>query len=151
LLGKVSGLTLVFVAATIFALGKTFYWPTMLGVIGERFPMAGAIAMGISGGVGMLSAGFLGGPGIGYTQDRAAQTQLQSNAPDAYDRVKAEGKNHFLFFPAIQGLDGQKVAVVADKGKQLREDLAKKPDDPALQKLNQWYTAVEASHVDKDQ
>jgi MFS family permease len=151
LLGKVSGVALVFIAATIFALGKTFYWPTMLGVIGERFPMAGAIAMGISGGVGMLSAGFLGGPGIGYTQDRAAQTQLQAVAPDAYNRVKAENPNRFLFFPPIQGLDGQKVAVVSDKGKQLREDLEKKPNDPGLKKLYEWYTTVEASHVDKDQ
>ena len=26
--------------------------------------------MGAMGGIGMLSAGMLGGPGIGYTQDR---------------------------------------------------------------------------------
>src|SRR5205814_8434542 len=63
---------------------------SMLGVIGERFPKAGAIAMGISGGMGMLSAGFLGGPGIGYTQDYHAKSQLQAVAPAAYDRVKAE-------------------------------------------------------------
>jgi hypothetical protein len=151
LLGTVSGGVLVFIAATIFALGKTFYWPTTLGVIGERFPMAGAIAMGLSGGIGMLSAGFLGGPGIGYTQDVSAKNQLQDVAPAAYDRVKAEGQNRFLFFPPIQGLDGQKVAVVADKGKQLQEDLSKKPNDTALQQLSKWYATVEAPHVNDDQ
>ena len=62
LLGTVATGIMIVVAATIFALGKTFYWPTMLGVIGERFPRGGAVAMGISGGIGMLSAGFLGGP-----------------------------------------------------------------------------------------
>src|SRR6202012_4999109 len=102
---------MAFAAATIFALGKTFYWPTMLGVVGERFPKAGAIAMGLSGGIGMLSAGFLGSPGIGYTQDRQALEHLQHSAPAAYARVKSDETNHFLFFEPIQGLDGAKVKV----------------------------------------
>ena len=48
-------------AVTVYGIGKTFYWPTMLGVISERFPRGGALALGFSGGVGMLSAGILGG------------------------------------------------------------------------------------------
>ena len=88
LLGSNSTGVLIWVAATIFALGKSFYWPTMLGVIGERFPRGGALAMGISGGIGMLSAGFLGGPGIGYTQDHNASTHLQAD-PRRLDRVNA--------------------------------------------------------------
>ncbi|HEV3386309.1 MAG TPA: hypothetical protein VG097_15920, partial [Gemmata sp.] len=52
-----------------YGLGKTFYWPTLLGVISERFPKGGALALGLSGGVGMIGAGILGGPGIGYKQD----------------------------------------------------------------------------------
>ena len=158
LLGTVTAAAMVFIAATIFALGKTFYWPTMLGVIGERFPKAGAIAMGISGGVGMLSAGFLGGPGIGYTQDLNARSHLQASAPDAYNRVKADRENKFLLFPAIQGLNGQKVDVVTDKdGKgnptpaaTLHDDLAKKPNDADLKKLDEWYVTVEQPHVTQD-
>src|SRR5262249_33848406 len=64
-------------AVTIDGIGKTFYWPTMLGVISERFPRGGALALGISGGTGMISAGFLGGPVIGYQQDYAASTELK--------------------------------------------------------------------------
>jgi MFS family permease len=154
-LGTVTTVVMAFTAATVFALGKTFYWPTMLGVIGERFPKAGAIAMGLSGGIGMLSAGFLGGPGIGYTQDRQAVQKLQAEAPDAYARVKSEESNHFLFFPPIQGLDGAKVKVVSDSGKALDEDVAfaKKvgKDDPNLKKLNEWYQNVEKPHVTQDQ
>src|SRR5262249_28871618 len=51
-------------AVTVYGVGKTFYWPTMLGVISERFPRGGALALGLSGGIGMISAGVLGGPGI---------------------------------------------------------------------------------------
>lgn len=154
-LGTVNTVSVAFAAATVFALGKTFYWPTMLGVIGERFPKAGAIAMGLSGGIGMLSAGFLGGPGIGYTQDRQATAQLESVNRDAYARVKSDEKNHFLFFPAVQGLDQAKVAVVADKGATLASDLAFAQkvgkNDPNLNKLNDWYQNVEKPHVEADQ
>lgn len=44
-----------FAAATLFGVGKTFYWPTMLGVTSERFPKGGAFLMNLMGGAGMLS------------------------------------------------------------------------------------------------
>src|SRR5205085_6181415 len=37
-------------AVTVYGIGKTFYWPTLLGVISERFPKGGALALGLSGG-----------------------------------------------------------------------------------------------------
>jgi len=166
LLGTVNGAVLVFLAATIFALGKTFYWPTMLGVIGERFPKAGAIAMGLSGGIGMLSAGFLGGPGIGYTQDLNASHKLVATDDAAYQRVKSNDKNGFLLFQPIEGLDGSKVAVVTDKASgadksipagtptpaaTLKDDLKKNPNDPNLKTLDQWYTTTEEPHVASDE
>ena len=67
----------------------------------------------------MLSAGFLGGPGIGYTQDRQAAAQLQAENPQAYQAVKADEPNQFLFFKPVEGLNQAKVAVIADKGKTL--------------------------------
>jgi hypothetical protein len=123
-------------AVTVYGIGKTFYWPTMLGVVSERFPKGGALALGFSGGVGMLSAGLLGGPGIGYMQDFAAVQRLQSD-PGTYDRYKSyETKpnptieNYYVLehgrkvpeergfldftglFPKIAGLDGAKVGVL---------------------------------------
>jgi len=41
-----------FAAATVFALGITYYWPTMLGVTAERFPKGGALLLGLMGCVG---------------------------------------------------------------------------------------------------
>ena len=43
-------------AATVFAVGICYFWPTMLGVTSERFPEGGALALGIIGGTGTLSA-----------------------------------------------------------------------------------------------
>ena len=152
-----TGVAMVFIAATIFALGKTFYWPTMLGVIGERFPKGGAIAMGLSGGIGCLSAGFLGGPGIGYTQDYHASHKLIAIDEPAYQRVKSADSNQFLFFPPIQGLDGSKVAVVTDNppAATLSRDLQtlqkQGKTDVHLEKLDEWYQTQEKPYVQQDQ
>jgi MFS family permease len=44
-----------FAAATVFGVGKTFFWPTMIGVTSEQFPRGGALLLGLMGGAGMLS------------------------------------------------------------------------------------------------
>ncbi len=123
-------------AVTVYGLGKTFYWPTMLGVISERFPKGGALALGLSGGIGMISAGLLGGPGIGYFQDYAAVQEVKDK--DAYPRYesyqvkekptatdyyvtdnqgdKVPNAQAFLpwtgLFPAVAGLDGSRVGIL---------------------------------------
>jgi hypothetical protein len=114
MLGLASGIGIL-IAATIYGVGKTFLWPTMLGVVGERFPKGGALAMGAMGGIGMLSAGVLGGPGIGYTQDVNATAKLRELSPAVYADVKSNEPNHFLFFPPVEGLDGAKVADLLKK------------------------------------
>jgi MFS family permease len=114
-LSYAAGALLVFVAGTTYALGKTFFWPTMLGVVGERFPKGGALTMGTMGGIGMLSAGLLGGPGIGYQQDYFASQNLREISPSTYERYVASEKSRFLFFAPISGLDGKKVGELIDK------------------------------------
>lgn len=47
--------TMAFVAATVFALGIVYFWPTMLGVTSERFPKGGALLLGLMGCVGNLA------------------------------------------------------------------------------------------------
>ncbi len=115
LLGNANGAVACIVAASVYGVGKTFLWPTMLGVVSDRFPKGGAITIGAIGGVGMLSAGLLGGPGIGYKQDYFASRDLKEKAPAVYEAYKAPNENKFLFFPAIVGLDGTKVGEVRAK------------------------------------
>ncbi|MBI3838880.1 MAG: MFS transporter [Planctomycetia bacterium] len=117
------------VAATIYGVGKTFFWPTMLGVVGERFPKGGALAMGSMGGIGMLSAGLLGGPGIGYTQDVYASAKLQQLAPSVYETVKAHEVNSFLFFGPVSGFDGSIVERLAREGN---------PDSPLVEEASDY-------------
>ena len=100
------------VALGIYAVGKTFFWPTMLAVVGDRFPHTGAVAMSIMGGIGMLSAGLIGGPGLGYAKDRFSGEELQKSDAALYQEYKAEQPSTFLNIPATAafGLDGKLLA-----------------------------------------
>lgn len=132
-------------AVTIYALGKTFYWPTLLGVISERFPKGGALALGLSGGIGMLAAGLFGGPGIGYKQDLSAVQKLRETSEDTYQRyasrhdegeqkgqLKPDGFPVVSAFaqdiaPPVAGLDNGKLKVFDDyKGVVAKIEAAKK-------------------------
>ena len=50
-----SSAVMAFLAAGLFGIGKTYFWPTMLGVTSERFPKGGSLLMCLMGGGGMLS------------------------------------------------------------------------------------------------
>ncbi|NBV20673.1 MAG: MFS transporter [Proteobacteria bacterium] len=96
-------------ALTVYAVGKTFFWPTMLAVVSDRFPRSGAIAISIMGGIGMMSAGLIGSTGLGYAKDRFAGEALQTANKAAYEQYKAEKPSKFLIFADATGLDGAKL------------------------------------------
>ena len=98
------------VALAVYASGKTFFWPTMLAIVGDRFPRTGAVAMSIMGGIGMMSAGLLGGPGLGYAKDRFTAEHLSATAPAIYEQYKAPVPSKFLFLSEVRGLDGTKLS-----------------------------------------
>ena len=114
-LGEASAGIGVFLAATVYGVGKTFFWPTMLGVVSERFPKGGALTLGAVGAAGVFSGGFLGTPGIGYVQDYYAAQQLAQQAPALYESYRASTENSFLFFPKTTGLDGSKREAILGK------------------------------------
>ncbi|MES2705101.1 MAG: MFS transporter [Verrucomicrobiota bacterium] len=106
----VTGITAAFGAMFIYSIGKTFFWPTMLAVVSDRFPRTGAVAMSIMGGIGMLSVGQLGGPGLGYAKDRFTAEHMQANGHTAVlEANKAEKSSKWLGFAEVTALDGKKV------------------------------------------
>ncbi|MEC7201298.1 MAG: MFS transporter [Verrucomicrobiota bacterium] len=155
-LNMVSGITTfmgAIIALTVYALGKTFFWPTMLAVIGDRFPRTGAVAMSIMGGIGMMSAGLIGSPGLGYAKDRFAGEALQSANEAAYAEYKSESSSKFLFFGEVNGLDGGKLGAIQGKLGDARAELAKDGNaDPqaALEKLTDTERQVHKASIDGD-
>jgi hypothetical protein len=136
-------------ALAVYAIGKTFFWPTMLAVVGDRFPQTGAVAMSLMGGIGMMSAGLIGSPGLGYAKDRFAGEALREANQAVYEEVKAEKPSSFLFFEKVHGIDAKVIGEIQDTLKQPRAELAESESDApeaALSALtDQQRTILQAS------
>jgi fucose permease len=65
-----------FAAATMFAVGVCYFWPTMLGVVSERVPRSGALGLGLMGTVGMATVGLVTSPVMGRIADEYAHERL---------------------------------------------------------------------------
>ena len=48
-----------FAAATLWALGICYFYPTMIGAVAERYPAGGALMIGLMGFAGGLATQFL--------------------------------------------------------------------------------------------
>ncbi|MBC8180730.1 MFS transporter [candidate division KSB1 bacterium] len=99
-----TGITILIVA-TLYGLGKTFFWPTMLGVVSEQCPRGGALTLNAVGGMGMLAVGVLGMPFIGLLQDNTSSSLLEKTQPALYSQVVVEK----------DGILGQYEAIDQDK------------------------------------
>jgi MFS family permease len=80
----------IFAAATLYAVGKTFFWPTMLGLVTEQCPKGGALTLNATGGVGMLGVGVLGAMFLGNIQDTTIDTTLMAKSPKVHEEVMIE-------------------------------------------------------------
>jgi MFS family permease len=70
---------MLLVAATLYGIGKSFFWPTSIGFVAEQFPKGGAVTMNVLAGVGMLSVGIVGSVLLGSIQDRAIGQSLAAH------------------------------------------------------------------------
>lgn len=68
--------TATFAAATVFAVGVCYFWPTMLGVVSERVPRSGALGLGLMGTVGMATVGLVTSPTMGSIADDYANDRI---------------------------------------------------------------------------
>ncbi|TQV84368.1 MFS transporter [Aliikangiella coralliicola] len=62
----------VYFSAVLFALGVTYFWPTMLGFVAETIPQSGALGLSVLGGAGMFAVS-LWNPVIGSWIDNARE------------------------------------------------------------------------------
>ncbi|MGJ8639406.1 MAG: MFS transporter [Opitutaceae bacterium] len=91
LLSFATGVAFIFFAATIYGVAKTYFWPTVLGVVAEQTPKGGALTLNAIAGIGMLTVGILGGPFIGDLQESSVTSALEEvvEAP-VYETITEE-------------------------------------------------------------
>ncbi len=113
LLSFAKAVAFIFFAATIYGVAKTYFWPTMLGVVSEQTPKGGALTLNAIAGIGMLSVGILGGPFIGYLQESSVTSAIEEELPAVHAQVTQQ--NDYLL--------GQYTALDTTAVAQLPEEL----------------------------
>lgn len=102
---------MILIAATVYGLGKTFFWPTMLGIVAERFPKGGALTLNITGGLGMIAAGVIGAGIVGFIQDRSIDKNIleydKANNTQLHSMYVTESKTSV--FGDYQAIDQSKL------------------------------------------
>jgi MFS family permease len=93
---------MILAAATLYGFGKTFFWPTMLGVVSEQFPKGGALTLNATGGVGMLAVGVVGAVFLGYVQDNKMVEKLTAENPSIISQLVDAKPTVFGTYEAIK-------------------------------------------------
>jgi hypothetical protein len=104
--GSAAGM--IFLAATCYGIGKTFFWPTTLGVVSEQFPKGGALTISSIAGVGLIAVGVLGNPLLGTIQDRSLDQTLVRQNPGLHEKVAAPIQTKYGM--SYQAVDKTKLA-----------------------------------------
>ena len=99
---------IILLAATLYAMGKSFFWPTTLGIVSEQFPRGGALTLNGVAAVGMLAAGIVGGPFLGNVQDHQVDAKTV-----AYDAANGTQLHNTYVISDKTGIFGKYKAVDA--------------------------------------
>ncbi len=134
-------------AGTVFAVGISYFWPTMIGVTSERVPKGGALALAVMGAVGMVTVGLVTTPMMGRIADESLHPRLNvkettaclQSVVDTYPSLaaQAEGRRGTDINRAVEAakkaLDGATATSLPplDTAKALRLAKGAEPESPA--------------------
>jgi len=101
MLSTMSGSTLYF-AAFVYALGICYFWPNMLGFVGQNLPKTGALGLSIMGGIGMFSSSIFQPIIGGWIKGEKVVAETKGLTGDAADLAAGQATlSHIVAFPAI--------------------------------------------------
>lgn len=132
LLSMAHSLLFIFVAATIYAVGKTYFWPTMLGVVAEQCPKGGALTLNSIAGVGMLSVGILGGPLIGFFQESTQIAAVEEANPAIVESIS---RTATYVLGEYQAIDAAKLAALPEGVRSQIEPIIEQSTQSSLAKI----------------
>jgi hypothetical protein len=94
MLSGASGL-MIFLAFVFYAVGQTFYWPTVLGFVSERFPKGGAMTLNTVSALGLLTVGIFGFPFLGAVRDNFDAQTIKTETPALYQKYEIPNRSFF--------------------------------------------------------
>lgn len=106
MLSGVSGMAII-LAFVLYAVGQTFYWPTVLGFVSEQYPRGGALTLNTVSAIGLLSVGIIGTPIMGAFYDSNLSKETTSISQEIHDASKTDKT---FFGVSYEGVDRKKLA-----------------------------------------
>jgi MFS transporter, putative metabolite:H+ symporter len=101
MLSTMSG-PMLYVAAVFYALGICYFWPNMLGFIGQYLPETGALGLSIMGAIGMFSSSIFQPIIGGWIKSNKAVAEAGGLTGDTADLAAGQATlTNMLLFPAI--------------------------------------------------
>ena len=134
----------IFVAATLYGVAKTYFWPTMLGVVAEQFPKGGALTLNAIAGIGMLTVGIIGGPLIGKMQEDSAKTALEEKMPGVYEDISVTNP---FFIGDYTAIDAAKVETLDEAKREEVDGIVKVAKQGALAKVTVFPLTMLISYI----
>lgn len=136
-------------AATLYGIGKSFFWGTSLGVCSEQFPKGGAVTINVMAGAGMLAAGIIGSVLLGSAQDRATADALA--ARDTRNGTHLAGTylsgSRVSVFGPYRALDAAKVAAADPADRALLSEIQGDAKKVALQDVAKLPLGMLAAYL----
>lgn len=127
-----TGAMVLLLAATLYAMGKTFLWPTTLALVSEQYPRGGALLINAISAVGMIAVGTIGGPAIGTLQDVNYNRAVQTEAPSVHTQVARMSQGAFFRYDAI---DQSLVAKLPEDQQALLRNIERQTKQSALARI----------------
>lgn len=144
LLSTAKGLGMIFACATLYGFGKTFFWPTMLGVVSEQCPKGGALTLNAIAGIGMLAVGILGGPVIGKLTEDSIKDTIDEKDSAVYATISKEST---YFLGDYTAVDAEKVATLEKEKKEEVNELIKSGKQSSLARITVFPMFMLACYI----
>jgi MFS family permease len=96
----------LFIASTVFGVGCTYMWPTMLGIVSERFPKGGTLLLALLGGAAGLFLALVTGPKMGAIHDYYAGKTLRAGLSEA---IRKEVRDRYAVVLTVRKAIGERI------------------------------------------
>jgi hypothetical protein len=116
-----TSILMLFLAATLYGVGKTFFWPTTLGLVSEQYPRGGALLLNAIAGVGMIAVGTIGQPAIGTLQDKDFNVAVREAAPELHAKLASTKEGLFSKYEFVDSNKVNTAEVDPEQTKQLKQ------------------------------
>jgi MFS family permease len=135
----------IFLMATLYGLGKAFFWPTTLGVVSEKCPKGGALTLNAISGVGMIAAAVVGNPLLDALQGHYMDISLRQKSPALHASVAGPPQAEYGI--TFQPLDKQRIAQLPPAQQTLVNDVLQRSGQATLAKIAVLPVAMLVSYL----